>query len=43
MNSKVDRYFLIVLGSKRTAGSREETARMIYSYRKAMHTDPQIR
>ena len=37
---EVEKYFLIVLGTEGIIGSGEETARMIFAYRKAMHTDP---
>ncbi|MDH5468713.1 MAG: hypothetical protein OEY25_14960 [Candidatus Aminicenantes bacterium] len=40
MNSKVERHFLIVLGTKGTICSGKKTARMIYAYRKAMPIDP---
>jgi len=37
---EVEKYFLIVLGTDGLIGSREETAKMVYAYRKAMHTNP---
>lgn len=37
---EVERYFLIVLGTDGLIGNGEETARMVYTYRKAAHTDP---
>ena len=37
---EVEKYFLIVLGTDGIIGSGEETARMVFAYRKAMHTNP---
>jgi len=37
---EVERYFLIVLGTDGEIGSGEETSKMLYAYKKAMHTDP---
>ena len=37
---EVEKHFLIVLGTDGVIGSGEETAKMVYAYRKAMHTDP---
>jgi hypothetical protein len=34
---EVERYFLIVLGTDGMIDSDDETARMVYTYRKAMH------
>lgn len=36
----VERYFLIVLGTDGLIGNGEKTARMVYTYRKTIHTDP---
>jgi len=36
---EVEKHFLIVLGTHGEIGSGEENARMVYAYRKAMHTD----
>ena len=37
---EVERYLLIVLRIDGLVGSGEETAKMVYAYKKAMHTDP---
>ncbi len=37
---EVERYFLIVLGTDGMIGNGDETARMVYTYRKAIHTHP---
>ncbi len=37
---EVEKHFLIVLGTDGIIGSGEEAARMVFAYRKAMHTDP---
>ena len=37
---EVERYFLIVLGTDGMIDSDDETARIVYAYRKAIHTDP---
>ena len=37
---EAEKHFLIVLGADGVIGSGEENARMVYAYRKAMHTDP---
>jgi hypothetical protein len=37
---EVERYLLIVLKIDGRVGSGEETAKMVYAYKKALHTDP---
>ena len=37
---EVEKHLIIVLGTHGEIGSGEETARMVYAYRKAMHTNP---
>ena len=37
---EVEKHLIIVLGTHGEIGSGEETARIVYAYRKAMHTDP---
>ena len=37
---EVERHLLIVLKIDGVVGSGEETAKMVYAYKKAMHTDP---
>jgi hypothetical protein len=37
---EVERYFLIVLGIDGEIGSGEEDSKMVFAYKKAMHTDP---
>jgi len=37
---EVERYLLIVLRIDGLVGSGEETAKMVYAYKKATHTDP---
>ena len=37
---EVEKHFLIVLGTDGLIGSGEETAKIFYAYRKAMHTNP---
>ena len=37
---EIERYLLIVLKIDGVVGSGEETTKMVYAYKKAMHTDP---
>jgi len=37
---EVEKHLIIVLGTHGEIGSGEETAKMVYAYKKAMHTDP---
>jgi len=37
---EVERYLIIVLRTDGEVGSGEEAAKMVFAYKKAMHTDP---
>ena len=37
---EVEKHLIIVLGTHGEIGSGEKTAKMVYAYKKAMHTDP---